>query len=414
MGKHYTAAIIGGGSAGLCAAVFLARRGVDVIVFEKAARVGRKLIATGNGTCNITNLHADENYYHGAPASFVKTVLQRFSPQDALRFFSTIGVECTVRENGRVYPLCGQASAVLDCLRLELDSLGVEEHCGEAAMEVQKRGNNFTLRTNADDYTCRNLLVCAGGAASPSLGGGNDGYSLLISMGHTKTPLFPSVVQVKTDTAFVKAVKGIRVDGEICWQLNGKKTESQRGEILFTEYGISGPAVMQISRLVGDWERRKKGELTACINLLPDYAENELISLLSDRLRLNGSDQRTTEDYLTGLLNKRVGQTIVRVAEIPLTKLCRDLTQQEVLRIARIIQNWQIPVTGTQGMGGAQVTAGGITATEFDPTTLMSRLVPGLFAAGEVLDVDGDCGGFNLQWAWASAFTAANAIGELV
>ncbi len=405
--------IIGGGAVGLAAACHLGRAAAQqkttktVLVLEKAPRVGKKLLATGNGTCNITNMTATAKNYHGAP-TLAQIMLAAFSPVQAVEFFASIGVDCVVRPDGKVYPRSAQAAAVLDALRLEMAAYGVETRCDCVVSEITPQKGGFMLSLpNGETLLARQVLVCVGGAAAPSLGGSAEGYRLLTDLGCQKTPLFPSIVQLRTATEFVRAVKGIRVDAAVSLWLDNKRVAADEGEVLFTDYGLSGPAVMNISRPAGDWERRKKGALTARLNLLPDWDAGTLLTNIRQRSRLKG---RTLEDLLTGLLHKRVGQTVLRVAGVlPLTRPADTLTQEECARVAQVIQAWELPVTGTQGFGGAQVTAGGIDPKDFDDE-LMHRRHVGLFAAGEVLDVDGDCGGYNLQFAWSSAYVAAKAM----
>ncbi len=405
--------IVGGGAVGLAAACHLGRAAAEqqksktILVLEKAPRVGKKLLATGNGTCNITNMTASREKYHGDPA-LAERMLAVCSPAQTVEFFTSIGVDCVVRPDGKVYPASEQAAAVLDALRLEAAALGVETRCDTPATAITPSRDGYRLTTPDGDVTARQVLVCVGGAAAPALGGSAEGYRLLTDLGCEKTPLFPSIVQLRTATDFVRAVKGIRVDGEISLRLDGNTLATANGEILFTDYGLSGPAVMGISRHAADWERRKKGELTAVLNLLPAWDMDTLTARIVARSRLRG---RKLEDLLTGLLHKRVGQTVLRVAGVtPLDRPADTLTAQECARVAAVIRSWEIPVTGTQGFGGAQVTAGGIDPSAFDSATLMHRRHRGLYAAGEVLNVDGDCGGYNLQFAWSSAYVAARAI----
>ena len=410
MSKVYDIAIIGGGAAGLAAAVFCARSrgtGDGIVVLEKQARVGKKLLATGNGTCNLTNRNAAPAHYHGDGAeAFVTPALTAFSPTDCLAFFREIGILCSPREEGREYPLCQQAGAVLDCLRLELAARGVTEQCDAAVADIRKHGGCFTIALRSGDAVeARAVILSTGGAAAPSLGGSSDGYTLAGALGHRKTPLFPSIVQVRTDTTFIRAMKGLRQVATVSFVHNGQPLCSHTDELLFTEYGISGPAVMEISRAVGDWERRKNGSMQACIDLLPTIDEAALLSLLSARCTL----RRKGEDFLTGILHKRIGQTVCRAAGLPLDQPITP--SPAVLRkLAHTIKCFTVDVTGTQGFGGAQVTAGGVALADVDPRTMMSRRVAGLYLIGEVLDVDGDCGGYNLHWAWASAHAAAKAV----
>ena len=405
--------IIGGGAVGLAAACHLGRAAAEqqaeksILVLEKAPRVGKKLLATGNGTCNLTNTTAARENYHGDPV-LAERMLAAFTPAQTVEFFTSIGVDCVTRPDGKVYPASEQAAAVLDALRLEAAALGIETRCDTPVTMIKPSREGFSLTTPDGTITARQVLVCVGGAAAPALGGSADGYRLLTDLGCEKTPLFPSIVQLRTATDFVRAVKGIRVDGEITLQLDGKPLATASGEILFTDYGLSGPAVMGISRHAADWERRKRGEMIAVLNLLPDWDDKTLIDRITARSRLRG---RKLEDLLTGLLHKRVGQTVLRVAGVtPLDRPADTLTVQECARVAAVIRGWALPVTGTQGFGGAQVTAGGIDPSAFDPATLMHKRHRGLYAAGEVLNVDGDCGGYNLQFAWSCAFVAARAM----
>ncbi len=407
----YDLIVIGGGAAGLAASVFLTRKkpGCRVLVLEKNPRVGKKLLATGNGTCNLTNVTATAADYHGAPR-LAKKVLEALTIPQTMAFFTSIGVDCVTREDGKVYPASEQAGAVLDALRLTAEAQGVTILCEKKADRLIKNKTGWTVQVGEESHTAPYVLVTVGGAAAPALGGSAEGYRLLTDLGCRKTPLFPSIVQLRTATDFVRSVKGIRVEATLRLRLDGKELAQNTGEVLFTDYGLSGPAVMQISRPVGDWERQKKGEMTAHLDLLPTWNKADLTARIIERSHLLG---RTLEDLLTGLTHKRVGQTVLRVAGVlPLTRPADSLTTEEAARIADTLKDWCLPVTGTQGFGGAQVTAGGVDAAEVDGQTLEIKRLPGVYAAGEVLDVDGNCGGYNLQFAWSSAYVAAESISK--
>ncbi len=405
-------AVIGGGAAGLAAAVLCARRlgGDKVCVFEKQARVGKKLLATGNGTCNISNIHADVTHYHGNDPHFVEEALAMFSVKDAMAFFASFGLRTVVREDGRVYPLCAMASAVLDCMRMELDRLGVTVICEETIERILVQKDGAMLIGNNQRYACRRVIVAAGGAASASLGGCTDGYQLLCGLGHTKTALFPAIVQIRTDRETVRSVKGIRVDAGLRLMHNGQEIAASEGEILFADYGVSGPAAMMIGRHAADWERRKAGTMTLALDVLPTLSVQQVAEEIDSRCRFDGI---TLENLLTGLLQKRLGQTLIKAAGlIPLSREAASLTAKEKARLCQMLKAWTLPVIGSAGMNAAQVTAGGICTDEFDPATMRSKKAASVFAAGEVLDIDGDCGGYNLQWAWSSAYAAATAATE--
>ena len=407
MGQARNMLIIGGGAAGLVAGIQLLRGGAAVTVCERAPRVGKKLITTGNGTCNIGNRDLTVSHYHGADPDFVRPALSAFSAQDAVAFFASIGVDVVTRADGKMYPRCLQASAVLDCLRATFADLG-GTLCTETEIVrlTPHKGGVTAVSANGDTMTADRVLVCTGGAASPSCGGSTGGYALLESLGHKRMPLFPSVVPLKTDTTYLRAVKGIRTDATLTLLIDGHAVAAHTGELLFTEYGLSGPVTLQIARVVGDWERKQRGRATARIDLLPELDSHALTALLRGRRALDGG-HRPLELFFTGLLHNRVGQTVIRAAGLSLTDAASSLTDRDIATLVRGIKAWEVAVTGTTGLAHAQVTAGGIATADFDPATMRSRLCDRVFAAGEVLDIDGDCGGFNLHFAFASATLAA-------
>ncbi len=413
MPEKYDVIVIGGGAAGMTCAIMLKRQNpqCSVLVLEKQSRVGRKLLATGNGTCNLSNEGIYDGHYHSSVAGFPDVALAAFPPKQAMMFFESVGVPCEIRENGRIYPFCQSAAAVLDCLRLEMHARNVQVATDQTAVSVQGKQGQMIVKTQDLEYTCQYVVLATGGCASPSVGGSMDGYALLSDMGHTRTKLFPSIVQIQTDSQFVKAVKGLRIDA-LCTVKDSSETLAQQyGEVLFTEYGLSGPAIMQISRPVGEWELKKQGELTLTIDLLPLKQEDTVWEELSQRQSRFGD--YLLEDYLTGMFQRRIGQTILRVSGVlPLSRSVSSLSPHELKKIASTIKEWSFTVKGTQGFKGAQVTAGGLCVDSFDPYSLQSKKCSQVFAIGEVLDVDGDCGGYNLHWAWASACLAASSIGR--
>ena len=402
-------AIIGGGASGLCAAVRAAQSGGfgQVTVLERGPRVGRKLLATVNGRCNLTNRFFGEQNYRGGKPAFTRPAFRRFGLVETLEFFESLGLLFHEEENGKLYPRSLQAASVLDALRLEAEALGVQILCDTEAAGIRRSGDGFSLLLkDGGKVNAQFVLMAAGGPASPKLGGTDSGCRLLQSLGHRITPLLPSIVQLKTDTAPIKPLTGIKFQGTASLYQGKQLLRSESGEVLFTDYGLSGPPILQLSCTA---THLKNPEIA--LDFFPEYEEKELLGILYRRMYAR--PDALLENFFLGVLHKRLGQTLLKSAgACPLSRRADSLTRPELAALCKNLKGWRLPVTGTTGLGNAQVTAGGADTGEFDPETLESKLVPGLFACGEVLDVDGDCGGFNLQWAWSSAMLAVAAMLE--
>lgn len=407
---NYDVMIIGGGAAGLMAACDLSEKGWRVAVLEKQDRVGRKLLSTGNGRCNFTNINATAGDYHGATMA-ARQALKAWPPKKIMAFFESIGIPGVADEAGRVYPMSGQAASLLDALRLYAEEMGAEILTGFSVTQLKGQRDHFTAQ--AEDgrrAQARLALLCTGGLAAPKLGACGDGYRILESFGHRMTPRFPAIAALKTPPEPVRGLKGIRAGVEITLMAGDDVLRRETGEILFVESGISGIAAMQLARSYGQAQRLGQ-KCHVKINFLPP----EINALQWLKARKSALSRRSLEDFLNGAVHKRLGQTLVKAAGIaPLSRLAQSLTQSEMWALANVLSGWKVPVTGVQGFDQAQVTAGGADLKDFDVRSMQSIKVPGLFAAGEVLDVDGDCGGFNLQWAWASALMACDAMDEML
>lgn len=378
-------AVIGGGASGIMAAVFAARSGKKVCILEKNPRIGKKILATGNGRCNFTNINAGPEDYN---QEFVASGFECFSPEEVISFFEEIGLLSREEAEGRVYPLSGQATAVLDVLRLELSRLSVKEIVDFDVQKIEKSGDDFIIFSKNEKVVAKKVIVATGGMASPKSGSDGKGYELLKTFGHHTTKLIPSLVQLKTE----KSVGGVRAYGKVT-TLSGK---SDTGEIQFNNYGISGIPVFGLAKYV------KKGE-SVFLDLLPDYTEDEVIKILKSR------PKQTMETYLIGILNKTLAHFLLKECGItPLSKMSDTLKEDEIIKIAGKIKSWRFDVTGTMPWDNAQVTAGGIELSEVNPETMESKLCKNLYITGEVLDIDGPCGGYNLQWAWASGKLAGS------
>ena len=388
--------IIGGGASGMMAALTAAEDPSNrVTLLERQSRVGRKLLATGNGRCNLSNIHASEAHYHGYDPSFVRHALRQFSPADTLAFFQQLGLLTVTEESGRVYPFSDQANSVVDILRFALAQRGVDLRCGCEVISIGKKARGYNVKTAEEAFYCDKLILACGGSAGAKLGGTDWGYKLLSSMGHTVTPLRPSLVQIKTDTSVTKSLKGVRADAGITLKRNGQLVAQNVGEVQFTDFGISGPAIFELSR-----EVENKGDQLLLLDLMRPWTEEQLASLLLQKQA--DFPDLAADELLTGALHNRLGKVVLKISGTELPQTLAEITESQIRRIARTVKYFPMTVTGIMGLELAQVTAGGVPTSEFRPDTLESRLCPGLFATGEVLDIDGDCGGYNLQWAWSS------------
>ena len=387
--------IIGGGASGMAAALAAAENPeTRVIVMERQARVGRKLQATGNGRCNLTNLHADKGGYHGDDAAFAEYAISRFGPEAALAWFRRLGLFTVAEESGRVYPYSDQANSVVDVLRFALEQPNIEVKLGFEVEKIKKTAGGFRIEAKEGTVECSRLIVACGGLAGTKLGGTMSGYKLLRSMGHKCTKLRPTLVQLKSSWSGGASLKGVRANCHARILRNGDLHSESTGELQFTEYGLSGPVIFEVSRDAcqggGDWSCR--------LDFLPHVEEGDLLE------ELLGRKQRDlpASELLTGILHNRLGRVLAQSAGINMNRYTSEISDYDLKQLAGLVKAFDVALTEPMGMDSAQVTAGGIVTGEFDEKTMESRLVSGLYACGEVLDIDGDCGGYNLQWAWAS------------
>lgn len=397
--------IIGGGASGMAAALAAAEQpGVQVVLMERQARLGRKLQATGNGRCNLTNLHAGQQGYHGDRPEFAREAISAFGPQETLAWFRRLGLFTVAEPSGRVYPYSDQANSVVDVLRFALERPNIQVKLGFEVEKVKKTPDGFLVESKQEHLSCHRLIVACGGLAGTKLGGSMAGYQLLRSLGHRCTRLRPTLVQLKAAWGGIAGLKGVRANchaaiyrGEILWS-------ESTGELQFTEYGLSGPVMFEISRDacqgLGPWHCR--------LDFLPEVPES---GLQEELLRRRQGDLPASE-LLTGILHNRLGRVLTQAAGISLSRQVAQLGEAELFQVAQMVKDFDVALKEPMGMDSAQVTAGGMVTAEFDEQTMESRLVPGLYACGEVLDIDGDCGGYNLQWAWSSGRLAGLSAGR--
>ena len=395
--------IIGGGASGMAAAIWAARSGNEVLLFERQSRVGRKLLATGNGRCNLSNTNLDFSNYHGEDPDFAKFALDSFPVSKTLRWFDSLGLYTVTERSGRVYPYSDQANSVVDVLRFALQRENVQILTDFEVTKARKTADGFLVESRDSQILCDKLIIACGGLAGTKLGGTMSGYQLLRSFGHHATKLRPALVQIKSSWQGCASVKGVRTNCRAEIYHNGQRYSQSTGELQFTQYGLSGPVIFEISRDVC----QGAGEWVCKLDFIPDYSADNLEYILECRRK----KALPVADFLTGILHNRLGRVLTQAAQIRGNRPAAELTDAEIRDLCGIIKGFEVPLTETLGMDSAQVTAGGILTSEFDPETMESRLVSGLYACGEVLDIDGDCGGFNLQWAWSSGAVAGNSAG---
>ena len=379
--------ILGGGAAGLTAAISAAFSGVkNIIIVDKNARVGKKLAVTGNGRCNITNKNLAKENYHG-DSDFAMKFIEEFGFKQTVNFFKKLGVIIKVEENGKAYPYSLQASSVVDAMRFKCDALGIKTITECEITKLIKKDNGFSVVSNEYEFKAKAVILAFGGVAGGAQYG-TDGSAFNLLPNFKLIKQKPVIVQLKTENNITRVLKGIKVNAKV--SLNGKK---DFGEVLFCDYGLSGPPILQLSRYANN------GDIIS-LDLMPEYSLNEVIEFLEDRQALNLEDK----DFFTGLLHKRLG--------LELIKACGGRNAE---KLAKTIKDFRFVVTGNTGFKNAQATSGGVDTKEFNDN-LESKKVPMLFAAGELINVDGDCGGYNLQWAFSSGFiagkNAANKIKE--
>ena len=404
--------IVGGGASGMTAAIVAKDFGLDVAIVEGTDRVGKKILTTGNGRCNISNRCVAEPFinYHSNCDNFFSSVLSQFGVDDTLNYFLSLGLPIVPLKGGKLYPQSLQASSVVDILKMSLEDRNIPLYTGCKIKDIHK-DKIFKLSTNNDEYklfTCENLILACGGKSAPKTGSDGSAYNLAKNLGHSITKLLPGIVQLKLDYNHLKALSGVKFDGYAKLFVNDEEVKEDFGEILFTDYGISGPPILQISALASQaTSTGKKTEVV--VDLMPNYTKDELIDFLECHFAI--LSHRPILNAFIGVINKKIISVLLK--ECGITDLhmpCYELSWKEKNKLIQTLKSWKFTCTGTNDFNQAQVTIGGVTASEINPDTLESKIVPNLHFAGEIMDVHGDCGGFNLQWAWSSGYVAAKSI----
>lgn len=397
-----TVAVIGGGASGMMAAVTAASEGARVILLEHKDRIGKKILSTGNGRCNFTNIHQEPICYHSEDPLFPWEVVERFNAQAVISFFFQLGVYSKNR-NGYIYPNSDQASAVLDAFRMELDRLKVEIRTGVECREIRPGKKGFTVLTDQGPVRADRVILCAGSKAAPTTGSDGSGYDLAKKLGHRILPVLPALTALKCEEKFFKSIAGVRANGSVSIWSGGECIAKDTGEIQLTDYGISGIPVFQVSRYASKLLYEKK-EMDAVLDFMPDFTKEQTNAFL--RARAKTRPDKSAEMFLIGLFHKKLCDLWIRLSEIPRQRKAGELTEDEIARLTSLIKEFRVRVRETNPYDKAQVCCGGVDTREVNPETLESVYVPGVYFAGEILDVDGMCGGYNLTFAWASGYVA--------
>ncbi len=391
--------VIGGGASGIMAAISAKRNGANVTILERNSRIGKKILATGNGRCNYSNKDATKKDYNHP--EFVDVVFDAFGPEHTIRFFESLGIVPKVEDLGKVFPMSEQASSILDVLMYELDYRGVNVVCDALVQKIVRKIDSYTIfLADGTQFDADSVIIATGGKAMPKSGSDGIGYRLAESLGHHTTKVFPALVKLTLESPYLKHLDGVKFPGTVDLIHHQEVIQSEVGDILFTKFGISGPTILQLSRKAN--ALLTEGEKVSIrIHLVSSLTKEDL------ELRLKIAEEKPIDFSLIGLINKRIISALLK--EVGIEKqntLVKDLRPIEIERLKSRLFNWDFPVTGFKGFDDAQVTAGGIDISEINPLTMESRLNPGLFFTGEVIDIDGLCGGYNLQWAWSSGYLA--------
>lgn len=395
--------VVGGGAAGMMAAISAKNYGADVTILERNNRVGKKILATGNGRCNYTNVNISINNYHGSNKKFPYSCLSQFGLEDTMNFFEQLGITPAIEDNGKVFPLSFQSSSILDVLRFELETIGVDIITEAYVVDIKKE-NNFilTLQDGRKIYGDK-VIIATGGNAAPSTGSDGNGYELGKKLGHSIVEVFPGLVQLKLEGDMFKQVDGVKFVGIARLFEKDRLIKEDKGDILFTNYGISGPPILQLSRTALKYINKGKS-MELRISIIHTKSKEELYEYLL--YRFGFMSKKTIEIGLIGLINKRLIIPILKEIGLDKNKYISNLTNEEIRKLSNILTDLRFNIIGSRSWKDAQVTAGGISTDEIDNSTMESKLIRGLYFAGEIIDVDGDCGGFNLQWAWSSGYVA--------
>ncbi len=400
--KQRNVVIIGGGASGIVAAISAAREGANVTILEHKDRIGKKILSTGNGRCNLTNEYMKQECFRGDDVSIITDVLKQFGYRETIAFFEELGVILKNRQ-GYIYPISDQATTILDVLRMELERLNVTICLEHHVQAITKNSKGFKIVTDKESYHGDSVILATGGKAASVLGSDGSGYTLAKQFDHRISPVVPALVQLKGKGSYFKQIAGVRTQAKVSLFINDEFISEDTGELQLTNYGISGIPVFQVSRYAakGLYEKKK---VSAEIDFLPSMTDEELILFMKERKGLHG--EKKAGDFLVGMFHKKLIGALLKEAKIALTESINNLSDVKLKKLLLLCKHFPVMIEGTNDFEQAQVCAGGVKTTEINPKTMESLNETDLYIIGELLDIDGICGGYNLQWAWSTGFIA--------
>ena len=394
--------IVGGGASGLVAAISAARNGANVTIIEQKDRLGKKILSTGNGKCNLTNEYMEIECFRGDDTSIVSKVLDKFGYKETCQFFESLGVILKNRQ-GYIYPISDQATTIVDILCMEVEHLNVNVVLNESVVSVNRTKKGFMVKTNGNVYYAESVILATGGKASPVLGSDGSGYGIAKSFGHKISPVVPALVQLQGKGNFFKNISGVRTNATVSIYVDGEMLGKDTGELQLTNYGISGIPVFQISRYAAKALHQKK-TVKAEIDFLPTMTMEELSNYMEQRKQLHL--HKKMGEFFVGMFHSKLIDLFLKIAKVDNKTYVKDVMERQWQILLKLIKSFFVEIEGTNSFEQAQICAGGVKTTEINPDTLESLCEEGLYLTGELLDVDGICGGYNLQWAWATGFIA--------
>ena len=401
--------IIGAGASGMVTAIVAARRGHKVLILEKNNKVGKKLLATGNGKCNIGNQRPGLEHFYSQNPKFIANALDGYSFQLIKQFFRSIGLELIEAKEGKVFPMSLQASSVVELLVAECEQLGVKISCDTKVKKTTFENNRFIVHSDERKLESKKLIIATGHCSAPQLGGVMDGIDLARSFGHSIVKGFPSLVQLTApySESYLKQMAGVKIQSRVSLKV-GQREILKQGDVLFTAYGVSGLAILDISRFVME-ELLVKKSIMLTIDLMPKMSSEQLFALM--KKSLVKKSQKPLETWMQGFMNKKLIKPILAPLNLESSTVGSILSNMEKLEeIVNTIKNFPFEIDGSKGYKGAEVATGGVNTKEVDAQTMESKKQNGLYFTGEVLDVDGDRGGFNLHFAWVCALRAGESL----